>query len=98
VLRLALPHVTLLFVSLLYAAFGGWILTIIQYSDQATHDAELFEKFESTRVNFTRFIVSINTSRSSVLEERLNIFVDDLHTLYSRNPFPWSRNFTVSFV
>ncbi|KAK6753412.1 hypothetical protein RB195_012791 [Necator americanus] len=94
VLRLALPHVTLLFVSLLYAAFGGWILTIIQYSDQATHDAELFEKFESTRVNFTRFIVSINTSRSSVLEERLNIFVDDLHTLYSRNPFPWSRNFT----
>lgn len=46
VLRLALPHVTLLLVSLLYAAFGGWVLTIIKFNDQTTHDAELLGRFE----------------------------------------------------
>uniref|UniRef100_A0A158P7Y0 Fibronectin type III domain protein n=1 Tax=Angiostrongylus cantonensis TaxID=6313 RepID=A0A158P7Y0_ANGCA len=44
VLRLALPHVTLLLVSLVYAGFGGWILTIIKYSDHTNHDAELLER------------------------------------------------------
>ncbi|KAL6742901.1 hypothetical protein Aduo_015997 [Ancylostoma duodenale] len=96
VLRLALPHVTLLLVSLLYAAFGGWVLTIIKFNDQTTHDAELLERFESTRVNFTRFVVSINTSRSPLLEEKFDQFVADLHDVYSKSNLPWSRNFTGS--
>ncbi|VDL63911.1 unnamed protein product [Nippostrongylus brasiliensis] len=44
VLRLALPHLTLLLVSLLYAGFGGWILTIIKYSDHTSDDAVLLDR------------------------------------------------------
>ncbi|KHJ88084.1 Ion channel, partial [Oesophagostomum dentatum] len=96
VLRLALPHVTLLFVSLLYAAFGGWVLTIIKYNDQTANDAELRKSFISTRDTFTRFVVSMNTSKSALLEDKFDEFVEDLYEVYSSNPFPWSRNFTGS--
>ncbi|CAB3398799.1 unnamed protein product [Caenorhabditis bovis] len=56
VLRLALPHVTLLLVSILYAAFGGWMLTLIKYSQQTTHQSILFDQ---TRQNFARKLCQI---------------------------------------
>uniref|UniRef100_A0A7I4YUY9 Fibronectin type-III domain-containing protein n=1 Tax=Haemonchus contortus TaxID=6289 RepID=A0A7I4YUY9_HAECO len=93
VLRLALPHVTLLLVSLLYAAFGGWILTVIRYSDHNADDTALLV---STKADFTHFVASLNSSRSSILEEKFTHFVDDLHEIYSRNPFQWSRDITGS--
>lgn len=93
VLRLALPHVTLLLVSLVYAGFGGWILTIIRYSDHTTDDAVLLR---SAKTNFTLFAVSLNTTRSSILEERFMKLVDDVHEVYARNPFRWNRDFTGS--
>lgn len=47
VLRLALPHVTLVFVSVLYAALGGWILTLIKYSDHSAYYTGVIERLIS---------------------------------------------------
>ncbi|CAI4223261.1 unnamed protein product [Auanema sp. JU1783] len=93
VLRLALPHVTLLLVSIIYAAFGGWILTVIKYSDQSTQEPDLLEK---TKGNFTKYLVSLigssrNTSR---VEKRFSTYVTDIHNIYQGSPYAWSSNNT----
>uniref|UniRef100_A0A1I7XIU4 Col_cuticle_N domain-containing protein n=1 Tax=Heterorhabditis bacteriophora TaxID=37862 RepID=A0A1I7XIU4_HETBA len=89
VLRLALPHVTLLLVSVSYAAFGGWILTIIKYSNQTTHYAEILER---AKHNFTQFISSLNATRSSTFDHQFSYFILEVHNVYSKNPFSWNRN------
>ncbi|KAE9413187.1 hypothetical protein Angca_005360, partial [Angiostrongylus cantonensis] len=93
VLRLALPHVTLLLVSLVYAGFGGWILTIIKYSDHTNHDAELLE---STKKDFIRFVLSMNSSQNSMLENRYTMLIDNLYDIHARSPYQWNRKFTAS--
>ncbi|WKY11928.1 hypothetical protein Q1695_003476 [Nippostrongylus brasiliensis] len=89
VLRLALPHLTLLLVSLLYAGFGGWILTIIKYSDHTSDDAVLLD---STQTNLTKFVSSLKPPRNQQLEEKFTAFIGDVHEIYSRNQYHWSRD------
>ncbi|VDL83645.1 unnamed protein product [Nippostrongylus brasiliensis] len=58
VLRLALPHLTLLLVSLLYAGFGGWILTIIKYSDHTSDDAGSIHNHPLSNVTWNLFFAA----------------------------------------
>ncbi|KJH47402.1 fibronectin type III domain protein [Dictyocaulus viviparus] len=50
----------------------------------------------SVKRNFIRFVVSLNSSRSTVLEDRFSLLVDDLHKVYIRSPYQWDQDFTGS--
>nr|CDJ89549.1 Ion transport 2 and Fibronectin domain containing protein [Haemonchus contortus] len=76
--------------------FQNWTaprISAIWYSDHNADDTALLV---STKADFTHFVASLNSSRSSILEEKFTHFVDDLHEIYSRNPFQWSRDITGS--
>ncbi|KAE9552986.1 hypothetical protein FO519_003790 [Halicephalobus sp. NKZ332] len=44
VLRIALPHITLFIVSIIYAIMGCWMLTLINYKDNSSNVADLIIK------------------------------------------------------
>ncbi|CAD6193635.1 unnamed protein product [Caenorhabditis auriculariae] len=77
VLRLALPHVTLLLVSIIYAAFGGWMLTIIKYNDQTAQAPSILEQSKQMMV---RRLLTLNRSE---LERGFVQFAEELFEVYN---------------
>ncbi|EFO87789.1 CRE-TWK-32 protein [Caenorhabditis remanei] len=78
VFRLALPHITLLVVSILYAVFGGWMLTLIKYSQQTTHQAIMFDQ---TRQSFAKKLAGIGDKAD--FETIVNELVEKTYEFYT---------------
>ncbi|PAV81759.1 hypothetical protein WR25_17501 [Diploscapter pachys] len=93
VFRLALPHVTLLLVSITYALLGGWILTIIKAHDQVTHS---FELLENSKHQFVRHFMLNRTNRLDSAQ-KLDEFVQQVHKIYEKKPFNWNIGSSAKF-
>ncbi|CAJ0579311.1 unnamed protein product, partial [Mesorhabditis spiculigera] len=78
ILRVALPHVTLLLVSLLYAIVGSWIITILKYSQE--NPQEDYAGLERLKRHYSSLLVSGHGGRE------FGTFVNKAHEIYRRLP------------
>jgi hypothetical protein len=91
VLRIALPHVSLLVVAVGYAIMGSWVLTAIKYSDGT---AEAVEKMTDAKRRFTDALWRINRAhRNATQLDKVDLsfdpfqrFTDDLYHIYLKYP------------
>uniref|UniRef100_A0A914VCP5 DDB1- and CUL4-associated factor 7 n=1 Tax=Plectus sambesii TaxID=2011161 RepID=A0A914VCP5_9BILA len=91
VLRIALPHVSLLVVAVGYAIMGSWVLTAIKYSDGT---AEAVEKMTAAKRRFTDGLWRISRNhRNNSFMDRVDLsydpfqnFTDDLYDIYRKYP------------
>lgn len=91
VLRIALPHVSLLVVAVGYAIMGSWVLTAIKYSDGT---AEAVEKMKVAKQRFTDDIWNLKQAYSnlSLIDkvdlsiDSFQVLTDDLYRIYLKYP------------
>lgn len=91
VLRIALPHVSLLVVAVGYAIMGSWVLTAIKYSDGT---AEAVEKMTAARHRFADALWKINRAHANItLMNGVDLsmgsfqtFTEDLYHIYLKYP------------
>ncbi len=86
-LRIALPHVSLLVVAIGYAIMGSWVLTAIKYSDGT---AEAVERLNDAKAQFTTELYAARRSSSPIPldtnDRLLNEFIDRLYDIYLKYP------------
>ncbi|CAJ0948342.1 unnamed protein product, partial [Mesorhabditis belari] len=88
ILRVALPHVTLLIVSLLYAVIGSWVITVLKFTQEdPSGDYEALQRLKR------HYVSSLVRGRG---DEDFEIFAQRSHELYKRLPLltdAWSQEF-----
>ncbi|KHN82862.1 TWiK family of potassium channels protein 7 [Toxocara canis] len=85
VLRIALPHVSLLVVAVGYAIFGSWVLTAIKYRDGTSEVIDELDK--AKRVFFAQLLGAYyRATRKSDSERAFVHFSETLYSIYSRYP------------
>uniref|UniRef100_A0A915C3F3 Fibronectin type-III domain-containing protein n=2 Tax=Parascaris univalens TaxID=6257 RepID=A0A915C3F3_PARUN len=85
VLRIALPHVSLLVVAVGYAILGSWVLTAIKYRDGTS---EVIDELERAKKAFFAQLLRIRSQTTRKIDsERIFVnFVDNLYDIYLRYP------------
>uniref|UniRef100_A0A9J2PKP5 Fibronectin type-III domain-containing protein n=1 Tax=Ascaris lumbricoides TaxID=6252 RepID=A0A9J2PKP5_ASCLU len=85
VLRIALPHVSLLVVAVGYAILGSWVLTAIKYRDGTS---EVIDELERAKKSFFAQLLRIRSQSTRKIDsERFFVnFVDSLYDIYIKYP------------